>query len=75
MLVGCWDARADAAPVAEQPRSVAAYHVALSVAAADHDSRTSCPQSSAHGFPPLKPAQELHKETPSSNLVVARANR
>jgi hypothetical protein len=54
MLVGCWNARADAAPVAEQPRSVAAYHVALSVAAADHDSRASCPQSSARGFPAAK---------------------
>jgi hypothetical protein len=76
LLVGLWNARADAAHVAEQLRSAPAYHVALSVAAA----RTMilervAPAASPAASPPPEPAQELHEESASSNPVVARVNR
>jgi predicted PurR-regulated permease PerM len=76
MLVGFWDAKADAAQVAEQLRSASAYHVALSVAAA----RTMildrvAPKVPTAASPLLEPAQDLHEETASSNPVVARVNR
>jgi hypothetical protein len=68
--------KADAAQVAEQPRSASAYHVAFSIVA----TRTMILERVAPNVPPaalspLKPAQELHEEIASSNPVVARANR